>query len=313
MIHVPQSKAPSSAKGRSGLTLVEVLATIFILAIGMVSVLVLFPVGALKVRQALINERIALAASSGESAFKILFGTNKDALDWRPSGGTIIAPLYTTLADGTSVAVIDPLASGNTFAGSIQTLSFTYLSGVPKYRRMFTLLDDIEWAANGSPEAAVVARGNGFSFSLFVRKTTLNAKDTFELTTLVYHGRNLNLPNNVSEVDLTLAGAGTDFNVVNSSAIEVTVRPTLAAEDSRTLDKGGWIMDTTQVDGNASKQQLEFYQVQNVIDLGAGRIRLELDRPIINRFSSNAVYSIQSAKWVDRLAGVFYKGEINLP
>ncbi len=310
MIHVPQSKAPSSAKGRSGLTLVEVLATIFILAIGMVSVLVLFPVGALKVRQALINERIALAASSGESAFKILFGTNKDALDW---GGSL-TPVYTSLADGTSVAVVDPLASGNTFAGSIQTQSFSYQGGiVPKYRRMFTLLDDIEWAANGSPEAAVVARGSGFSFSLFVRKTTLNAKDTFELTTLVYHGRNLNLPNNVSEVDLTLAGAGADFNVVNSSAIEVTVRPTLVAEDSRTLDKGGWIMDTTQVDGNASKQQLEFYQVQNVIDLGAGRIRLELDRPIINRFSSNAVYSIQSAKWVDRLAGVFYKGEINLP
>ena len=99
---------------RKGLTLVEVLATIFVLAVGMLSILVLFPVGAMKVRTALVNERISLCAANAESVFKTIMGPSKSSFRFNP--GTSIDPTYFTLTDNSKIAIIDPLAPNNPFA-----------------------------------------------------------------------------------------------------------------------------------------------------------------------------------------------------
>src|SRR4029079_9186142 len=56
---------------RSGLSLLEVLVAIFVMGIGVISLLVLFPVGLLNVKGALDNEQVARSAYSGQSYSEI--------------------------------------------------------------------------------------------------------------------------------------------------------------------------------------------------------------------------------------------------
>ena len=57
---------------RAGLTLMEVLVSIFIMAIGMLALLTLFPLGALRIDQAIKDERTAQAAVQATAYAKIL-------------------------------------------------------------------------------------------------------------------------------------------------------------------------------------------------------------------------------------------------
>ncbi len=50
---------------RPGITLIEVLVAIFIMSVGLLALLTLFPLGALRMAQALQNDRAATAASAG--------------------------------------------------------------------------------------------------------------------------------------------------------------------------------------------------------------------------------------------------------
>jgi len=295
---------PNKKCSRPGLSLVEVLATIFILAIGMVSVLVLFPVGALKVRQSLINERTALCAANGESSFKVLNQTGyiTDAM---------LTSIYTTTPDGNRLAMIDQCAdsaaTGTYPAASANPLNLFFATSFPptenqtQFKKIwFFLQDDIEWDNTGSTNGAF-ARGQGFSWAYLLRKNIKGPTPLFELTILVYHGRSPSLYDSENDKPLTLTQMA-DAGAVGNLAVAVSAVP--SKEEGRTLVKGSWIVDTTN-------KEFEFYQVQAITEgkdnNGAPCFRLELDRPIISKYGSNPTEMF----WADYLSGVFPKGEIN--
>ena len=57
---------------RKGLTLLEVLITIFVMAIGFLSVLTLFPLAARKLARSIDSDRATLMAGNAEAALKLL-------------------------------------------------------------------------------------------------------------------------------------------------------------------------------------------------------------------------------------------------
>lgn len=75
---------------RSGVTLTEVLVAIFIMGIGLLSLLVLFPLGALNMAQAIKDERVTMAAQNA-------FGLARSNVSPTPPGGTL--PFYPMAVD----------------------------------------------------------------------------------------------------------------------------------------------------------------------------------------------------------------------
>ena len=57
---------------RSGVTLIEVLVAIFVMAIGLLSLLALFPLGALNMAQAIKDERASQAAANADAVARFL-------------------------------------------------------------------------------------------------------------------------------------------------------------------------------------------------------------------------------------------------
>src|SRR4051794_38453099 len=98
-------------KHRAGVTLVEVLVTIFIMGIGMLALLVLFPLGALNMAQALKDDRCGHAAATAESIAV--------AQDIRIAAGGTGATAVTTLYNnpGTGGANLANLGTNVVWAG----------------------------------------------------------------------------------------------------------------------------------------------------------------------------------------------------
>lgn len=300
----PENQNPSR---RPGLTLVEVLATIFILAVGSLSILVLFPVGAMKVKTALNNARIALLANNGISNLQVLVKTGM--LD-------IKALTYSAaLQDNMRICLFDqtaqiPGALTVQYPGTSAQKPLTYLpvnflsvppAGVSENilqfrKKWFSLQDDIEWDASGSV-GPVVARGQAFSSAYLIRKEANGG--FYEVTLLVYNGRSPNLYDSGNDQELTLANMA-DAGATGNTALALSVLPN--KEGTRTLGKGSWIVETTN-------REYEYYQIQSVTDgkdsAGNTCYRMELDRPLLRKFNQAAPPEFF---WVDYLGGVFPKG-----
>ncbi len=309
MIFQARSPEKQNPSRRSGLTLVEVLATIFILAVGSLSILVLFPVGAMKVKTALNNARIALLANNGISNLQVLVKTGMldiKALTYSPA-----------LPDNMRICLFDQTAQingaltvqypGNSAQKPLTFLPVNFLSVPPTgvsdnilqfRKKWFSLQDDIEWDASGSV-GPVVARGQAFSNAYLIRKEANGG--LYEVTLLVYNGRSPNLYDSGNDQVLTLANMA-DAGATGNTALALSVLPN--KEGTRTLDKGSWIVETTN-------REYEYYQIQSVTDgkdsAGNPCYRMELDRPLTRKFNQAATPEFY---WVDYLGGVFPKGQL---
>src|SRR5262249_53709119 len=62
---------------RSGVTLLEVLVSIFVMGIGLLSLLALFPIGVLTMRQAIQDDRAASAGASATNIAKMVISPSK--------------------------------------------------------------------------------------------------------------------------------------------------------------------------------------------------------------------------------------------
>ena len=315
MIFPNQTNGPQTTGSRcprQGLTLVEVLATIVILAVGSLSILVLFPVGAMKVKAALNNTKMAQSASNGLSNLQILVKTGLLNIRVKTPTNTKGQNYSNFLLDDTQVCLFDQTAQingalaypGNSnysipvnflsppFNNEVNVVNQTPLQFRKKW---FSFQDDIEWDANGSV-GQVVVRGQAFSTAYLIRKQSQN--EIYDVTILVYNGRSPNLYDSGNDQPLVLgpmAGPGWE------SALALTSLPN--KDEGRTLAKGSWIVETTN-------QEYEYYQIQSITEAKAGTtsyFRLELDRALMRKFNQAARPEFY---WVDYLGGVFPKGRM---
>ncbi len=266
-----------SREARRGVTLTEVLVAIFIMGIGLLSLLVLFPLGALQMAQAIRDDRCTHANLSARALanMQIPF-TNNLSYTLKDDPNTV-APNYSpsATAGGPSVPVyIDPIGvkiAGPNTSGTIIVMpsfpvyayqpssaplgntiprvcpSFINLLGsTPFYDidHWCTMTDDIQFDVNGSP-LLPVQRQNRYTWAWFCRQTgsyhssslTTPTPLAVETTVVVYDRRPLTLGANKLPAGETVC-TGTFTLGSNSAALSWTgTAPNLKA--------GTWVLDAT--------------------------------------------------------------------
>ena len=305
MIHL-RSSSP-----RQGLTLLEVLITIFVMAIGFLSVLTLFPLAARKIIRSIDSDRASLISGNSGLALNIL-GFKKDAQAIFESDLMNINanPGLATLKFKRSRYVhTDPIAINagyspplSLFPQFFPTTVVSFPGGFNSYRDLLISQDEIQFTAEGKPEPGF-RRGQRYSTSFLFSRGKLNDPNSINCLTLVYVGRPVE-----SGVDNQIP-----LNIQPRSGPDKSLEFILNGQlpnngPDREFGRNSWILDITptfSLVGYQIPQFKKFYQVQNVEPISATQFKVVLDRPI--SCESGATF-LEQAIWFDYLFDVFDRG-----
>ncbi|MFO0845992.1 MAG: prepilin-type N-terminal cleavage/methylation domain-containing protein [Gemmataceae bacterium] len=282
-------------RARPGITLLEVLTAIFIMGIGMLALLTLFPLGALSMARAIRDDRAAHIAANA-AAVAVAFdlrnddNINKNSKGFsdpnfqikdstQPGNPVFVDPYYVKL--GARPLGEWPVGSGASAKGIKREAPFYVYSG-PNINnallaRWFMFQDEIEFDPLGGAkgwQAKTVNRPGTYTHAYMVRRPRQDTRELVELTVVVYANRNTT----------TAEGEQTIFNGSGGpKAMGTQGVPTLKVDwngQSRPdIRKGTWILDTTW-DGGKQSLNGHFYRVETATDTGATQITLEVDRPL---------------------------------
>lgn len=271
---------------RPAVTLMEVLIAMFIMAIGMLALLALFPVGAVSMAQALKDDRCAYASYVSENVAIAMNIRNQDvnvnaaflAPAALPTSGALQSGLVYVDPYGALAAPFGvPLGAGGPFASlGIPRVSpfFITAGGASAFQltdRWFSLQDDMTFNQSGAPDISttggIIDRGRSYSYAFLLRRMPPLglSKNPFptsgyavHLDAVVYKGRPVNPPTVETTLPVVLpSGAmGTNMIVVNATA---STFPPL------TVKRGGWILDTSFTPGIGLINGY-FYRVTNLTE-----------------------------------------------
>jgi prepilin-type N-terminal cleavage/methylation domain-containing protein len=268
---------------RPGITLIEVLAAIFIMGIGMLALLVLFPLGALSMARAVRDDRAA-AAGANASALAVAFDLRNDAnvvtgLTMTPAGfaapdpggpgyPVFVDPYYVLLGQGALGAV------GGTTPG-LNRVSPTYVPSAARINRFFSFPDEMEFDPVGTPTGSTnspqtVNRPGTYTWAYVVRRSQTQWPTLAEVSVVVYATRNTEI-----------AGGENVYTAADGTAGQNTLQLGYAG-DRPNLRKGSWILDSTYrttatAAGTFGTVNAFFYRVSNVSDAGPGTLNVELE------------------------------------
>jgi hypothetical protein len=248
---------------RPGVTLTEVLIAIFVMAIGMISLLAMFPIGIQNMLGAMQDNRIAQAAGNAESVAEFL-NIRVDpavAARFQSFAGAVnpnlpSPPLFVD-AIGNEVFAnppnpAPPVGAINAFAGIPRTgVSFANTLGVP--RRWFSLEDEITFDTGGLPvltrstptDPPLLERDRRYSWAYLCRRPRFSEPNIVELTIVLFNGRRLqrtSLLNPTGEVTLLGPGGGPVFTAGSATA---TVSLAQNGGQPAPIKTGEWILDAT--------------------------------------------------------------------
>ncbi|MFN4259213.1 MAG: hypothetical protein ACK4RK_07930 [Gemmataceae bacterium] len=222
-------------KRRSAVTLTEVLVALFVMALGMVAILTLFPMGALSMAQAIKDDR---AGHIGGNAFAIAsmcdlpnrtgIAAQFGALGAQPNGPS--CPVY-----------VDPIGSiiysGQPLGGVIPRVNAGF-TNQRQILELFALQDDLNFGPNGVPRSPVHRTGS-FSWAYMLRRPRFHDQQVVDITVVVYSGRSLVLRGGLTPSDETsysaTPGGPRSLNVPGLSG--------------RQIPRGTWILDVTRDGG----------------------------------------------------------------
>jgi hypothetical protein len=319
---------------RAGVTLIEVLIAIFVMALGLLALLTLFPLGALSMAQAIKYDRAAQAAANAAATMK--------AMDLLSDNQYINNPFNGVDATGTRL-LAQPALGGPSYAVLFDPIGFNSYGGLSRTRvgydaaaptpgvirtssawlqtagqtnvasnvrpligAWFTSLDDMTFTNDG-PGLGVPANDLGQpagAGNFFQREGRYSWAALFrrahlqesvtEIYIVIYNGRTTTL-------GATLAAAAETPLAVSATPGNnvLTVAPFPAATTPWPPDirPGTWILDATPAPGHG-----DFYRVTNVA-MGPASADLELQTPLKTAGISQVVI-------MDGVAEVIFKGVI---
>jgi hypothetical protein len=292
---------------RKGISLIEVLAAIFVMGIGMIALLTLFPLGALTMAQAIKDGRTAQAAANAAAVAELFHGSiRQDTVYVRPA----LDPSRGNAYEGPSNPVyLDPIgfmSIGTTVCGIIPRRTIPTVASPPTgsnpnqaAMKWFTLLDDMNFYDNGQPARpfGAIQRQGTFSWAFMVKRPRWKDDAVVNLTVVLYKGRGLQLSAGLlaqTEELYTATGAQ------GSSSITLTAKPGAAVQPKR----GGWILDATRETSNAGLQQhgpihAYFYRILGVTP-SLGSLVLDVAGPLKANVSTAII--------LENVVEVFEKG-----
>ncbi len=293
---------------RPGLTLTEALVAMFVAALGMISLLTLFPLGALQMGQALKDSRTAEAARQADSLMRNYW---RDAVEKgndpglftcmnSPPTGTPPHPIVNVAIDPTVSAsypvFLDPIGDFSQTGTANSWVTGTNQPGLPRRNlintvsfqqrlRFCTLLDDLTYdvTGTGAPIASVpVERGGRYNWLAIVQRPARSSDNLANMTILVFDGRapGYAIPNGELVCPVTivpgLPGSKVSSLTLTYSGLVPPVRPPVS--------KGRWLALHTLVEAtvaNPTKTNiLQFYRLVSVNDETPGQLEIELQTPI---------------------------------
>jgi hypothetical protein len=285
---------------RKGVSLIEALMAIFVTAIGLLSLLVLFPVGAFRMAQAITDDRSAHLATN---AFALVQAHNfrddqvnenaifmgfQNGAPTSPALTTLDGPSYPVYVDPTRILPTSPASTiGTTAAPLTATPGILRLSvqsfGIATFgdaRRWFALPDDLTYSSDGAfaglstdpnqTPALTPGRDGSYTAAYMLRRPKASVPSIVETTVVVYKNR----PSIGGENAYVLNPGQQPFDI-NSNEVQIPWAPGM--QETPPVRKGSWILDATVL--NAAGQPEPhgfFYRVVNVTDNGAGSMIVEL-------------------------------------
>jgi prepilin-type N-terminal cleavage/methylation domain-containing protein len=294
-------------KRRPGITLIEVLVAIFIMAIGLLALLTLFPLGALRMSQALQNDRTASCASAGANICDA-FGVRTDP-QYDPAGQPSLfvtppSPGFQFAAqNGGGIPIyIDPygVANGSGPLGGpasdltaptpatpgITRLASNVIPGAiaeptgaaSQAARYFTLLDDMTFLDNGLPDtggSAILQRGDRYTWAYLLHRSppsSTSGAAAVDLQIVVYAGRS------------TAVASGEATYAAQGGTQQTSVTLTHPAGSPPNIHRGSWILDTSYDDATTIVPTFsvhgDFYRVISISTIDNQHVNLELQDPI---------------------------------
>ena len=280
---------------RTGLTLLEVLITIFVMAIGLLSVLTLFPLAARKIVRSIDNDRAALMAANADGSETIL-GFRSSVQNYFSNAANLRTPAVRLLPSG--VVHFDPIGD---YGGAQLYVNFTTFGSsiIPsiqwkKLVEWFTSQDEIQFQPWGVPEIGF-RKGNRYSVSYLYRRNALGDSNSLDTVMLIYTGRPIEF-GNTALVPLLMISSNLDGITVSDPG---TGGSASSSGPDRVLGRNSWIMDQS-LDSNGNPVWKKFYQVQSTEITGLNQVSLVFDR--------NPDQPIKQAVWVDYLFDWFDRG-----
>jgi hypothetical protein len=237
-----------AAQRRPGTTLVEVLVSIFVMAIGLVALLSLFPLGAFEMADAIRDNHVSVCVTNATAA-AVAWDLRHDGIS-QPGPKTVVAmltnptsrsrhvdadplgPSYPVYVDGIGYTNLLPGPNRDWIAG----LNTPGLAGIPRcnptyvgsdYRsalRWFAYLDDINFDKTGSPALVNPTAGPGartfqrtyaYSWAYLLRRPKNAVPAMVEMWVIIYQQRPMSLKS------LSTGGDELYYNVLWSSPVPV--------------------------------------------------------------------------------------------
>jgi hypothetical protein len=296
-------------KSRNATTLMEVLVSIFIMGIGLLALLTLFPLGALSMAQAIRDDRINQAALNAQAIGETADVRHDTAIynpttsvDLFNNPGTLGIPMPNLaqpgVYDGPSYPVLaDPFGAfaptlsaqqwvtGQAVAGSfaVRRSGISFLPNTAtdpstqSIYRFFTLTDDILFTPDGTPDLSVglsVKRDADYSWAYLLRRPRASIPSVVEMSIVVYNKRSVSTSPSLNPNEAAFSAT---FNNAASS-VQLTWNATTPAPIIR---PNGWILDASLVpnvnNGAApARPHGYFYRVTDVTTLGPNQVELQV-------------------------------------
>jgi prepilin-type N-terminal cleavage/methylation domain-containing protein len=305
--------ARTSKSGRPGVTLIEVLVAIFVAAVGTLSLLVLFPLAALNMRQALVDDRCAQAGINA-AAFIDSLGYRTDGIT---STGTITSPsiaaqLVTSgnpvYVDAIGAQVIcggGALTSPNLYVGGLGATSSGYAppaaAGINRLQpsfitsslmayKFFRLQDDLNYSPVGVADTTggFINRVGRYTWAYMVRPpASIYCPGIADMSVVVYNGRNTSTPGGETcYLPATNPAGGTTYPVGSTSIVlqyggtPLPIATSLYySTNPPQLRRGNWILDASKFDSANDPAAIGnihsfFYRIVDVTDVSSGGLSL---------------------------------------
>lgn len=277
---------------RAGMTTTEVLVALFIMALGVIAILTLFPLGMLNMGQALKDDRVAQSASTADGVMRTYWKTyvvenqsdtnlSTSASAFDNPGSLFFPALNATNANEASYPVfVDPI--GYIMQGAPITVGNSPTS-VPIPRRslvrwdngtsataalrLCSLTDGITYGMNGQADNTTgsIERDMRYNWLWVLQRPVNKYATTVTMQVVVFERRAPRFyATGVSEAVFT--------NIAMAPNTTTLVLPL----NSGVL-KGSWIMDGTT---SGSMRHANFYRVASATDNGSGQYNVELETNI---------------------------------